>query len=266
VEKGEAVSPSSPGGCGKFDAETFRPLYAPVSPQQAAALAYDDYPEGSCMYAVVKAAVTLIAREEKALVPPVFFEMFKYGHGGTGGWGSLCGVCNGAAAVLGIFHREKKELDPLIGRFFRWYETTALPEYEPSEPTGTEKPPKSRAGSILCHLSTSMWCLEADEEADGKKRKERCRRLSADGAGKVIEILNAEYERDRHASAKPACPTSGKPLGPPDSCIRCHAESDGEVNAETMAPKAGVRMNCATCHDHDADHPEMYDKPAWMKR
>ncbi len=250
----------------EINREDYRPRYTPVSPAEAARLAYEAYTDGSCMYAVVKSVMSLVAREKDSVVPPIYYEMFKYGHGGVGGWGSLCGVCNGAATILGIFYHEKEDRDPLIGELFRWYESTELPEYTPSGPTEKEDVPKSRADSILCHLSTSMWCLEADEEAISGERKERCRRLSADGAKKVVEILNTRYQLDQVSADPHSEEPEAQPMGPPESCIRCHAKPGGKVDAEKMAPKAGVRMKCATCHEHDSSHPEMYDKPSWMKR
>ena len=230
-----------------------RPRYVPVSPREAAALAYEVYPHGSCMYATVRSIVTLVGQKDPSAVPPVFFDMFKYGHGGCGGWGTICGGCNGAAAVIGLFHQDKKLRDGLISRFFRWYESTELPRYSP--PGSEDKQfPRAAAGSVLCHISIDSWCKAADEEPLGKTRKQRCRRLTADVAQKVVELLNAQHTSQFiEDKEKPEIETVA-----PRSCIQCHC-TPGEIKrpGAATAPKSLGKMDCAACHEMRTGHPDI---------
>ena len=235
------------------DAKTFQPRYVPIAPEEAADLAYEVYPQGSCMYATIRSIVTLVKQKDPTTVPSVFFDMFKYGHGGCGGWGTICGGCNGAAAVIGLFHQDKKTSDGLISRFFRWYESTELPRYSP--PGSEEKPfPRAAAGSVLCHISIDSWCKASDEEPLCKTRKQRCRRLTADVARKVAELLNAQYAAQGVEGEKTDVEVE---TDAPGSCIQCHC-TPGEIQrpGAAAAPKSLGKMNCATCHEMKTDHPD----------
>ncbi len=240
-------------------ANDFRPRYLPISPEETAARAYQIYPEGSCMYAVVKSIVTLISDKEPSAVPPIFFDMFKYGHGGCGAWGTLCGGCNGGAAVIGLFHQDKRVRDGLIGQLFRWYESTELPRFAPA---GTQSAgfPKARGDSVLCHVSINSWCVEAEESQLGAKREERCRRTAADVAEKVVELLNAQHaeeKADKKAAPADSLKQPDVASQPPHSCIECHSRPGGEKDSDAArAPKSVAKMNCSTCHEMKAPHPD----------
>ena len=211
------------------------------------------------MYAVVKSIVTSISDKEPSAVPPMFFDMFKYGHGGCGAWGTLCGGCNGGAAVIGLFHQDKKVRDGLIGQLFRWYESTELPRFVPAAAESKDFP-KARADMLLCHVSVDNWCVEAEESPFSAKRKERCRRMTADVAKKVVELLNARHAEDkaRKEAASIDSPQQADVAShPPQSCIQCHSTPGGEKGSDAAeAPKSIVRMDCSTCHDIKADHPD----------
>ena len=236
-----------------------QPRYVPISPDKAGALVYKIYPEGGCMYATVKSVVSLVSEKDSAAVPPMFFDMFKYGHAGCGTWGTLCGGCNGGAAVLGLFHQDKKVRDGLIGQLFRWYETTELPQFVPAGAEGRSFP-KTQSCSVLCHVSVDSWCVEAEERPFSTKRKERCRRLTADVAEKVVEILNAQHAEDKvrkGATANDSPKQLDVASQPPQSCIQCHSTPGGEKDSDAAkAPKSIVRMECSTCHDIETDHPQ----------
>jgi len=120
-------------------------------------------------------------------------EMMRYGFGGIGGWGSTCGTLNGSAALFGLFTQDKKTCGRLCDGLFQWYRDAPLPTYRPK--TDKTEVAESVSGSILCHVSSSRWCITAQcRDIDAKVRKERCRRLAADVAKKATELLNAWHE------------------------------------------------------------------------
>jgi hypothetical protein len=168
-------------------------------------------------------------------------EMMRYGAGGVGGWGSVCGIVNGASALIGLFHQEasREAREAMIAEFCLWYESTALPAYEPAEPQQAEHVDPSVAGSVLCHISTAKWCEATGYEAFSVEKKERCMRLTADGAAKIVEILNRKAD---DAACEFASVT-------PDvkSCIDCHGKKE-------LADATGS-MNCGACHQFDKEHP-----------
>jgi hypothetical protein len=214
-------------------------IYTKLDPNEACEIAYRDYSVGSCMYGVVSGIVTLLA--EKIGEPYASFPKFmmKYGHGGIGGSGSVCGTLNGATALFGLLINNKKISDALTSELFNWYETTELPLFTPSEPNMDFTPPTSVANSILCHASTTRWGKEAGYRTDSKERKERCRRLTADIAGKTVEILNLYFDDKlvigghNHETAQ--------------NCMACHGKKGKLGNTSG-------KMKCTTCHDQSVAH------------
>ena len=147
-----------------------------------------------------------------------------------------------AAALIGLFHREKaKELrEAMIAEFCSWYETTALPSFVPEKPQWADEAVPSVAGSVLCHVSVAKWQKASGFEAFSTEKKERCRRLAADGAAKIVELLNRRC-------ADPKCEFA--PIkAEVKACIDCHGPRE-------LGDAMG-KMQCSVCHDFGgAKHP-----------
>ena len=138
----------------KEEAVEWKPVK--LDPKKVAARAYEIYPEGSCMYAAFTAIATAMA-EAAAKVNPALSQalknfpcqMFKYGHSGLGGQGTLCGAVNGACAIFGLFVHDKAKLDTLTAELCGYYETTELPIFKPKS-SKFEPMPASVSGSVPC--------------------------------------------------------------------------------------------------------------------
>jgi hypothetical protein len=215
--------------------------YQPLDPAETAQVAYDMYPQGSCTYAVFGSVITQLADRHGGPFRWFPLSMMRYGASGIGGWGSVCGVVNGAAALIGLFHDSQKDprRDALITDLCLWYESSMLPNFQPAEPGAVQEIGMCETGSILCHVSVSQWCRTNGCDAFSPERRERCRRLSANGAGKVVELLNGEANGS-----------------PPDfldfradtaDCIDCHGQ-------KSMRDSLG-KMSCVNCHQMDSNHP-----------
>lgn len=214
--------------------------YRPLDPQQVAERAYEIYPEGGCMFALVGSVILTLADEVGEPFSRFPLVMMRYGEGGLSGWGTLCGIVNGGAALVGLFHSEKdKETrQQLITEFCRWYEDTPLPEFEPTEPQWAEEAVPCVARSVLCHVSTTAWCRAAGCSAFSMEKKERCRRLTADGARRIVEILNRSHQK-------------GLPeFTPSEETRTCNACHGNRARRDAM-----VEMECQSCHQLPADHP-----------
>lgn len=215
--------------------------YTKLDPQAIGARAYELYPDGGCMYAVVGSVIGTLAEHMGEPFRSFPLEMMRYGRSGVGSWGSLCGIVNGGSAVIGLFHPEKdrEARDAMIGEFCTWYETTLLPVFEPAEPQWTDEAVPSVAGSVLCHISIAKWCKEAGCDVNGVEKKERCQRLAADGAMRLVDILNRKAD-------DPACDFA-KLTPEVKSCTDCHGKRE-------LADAKG-KMNCSSCHQFDKKHP-----------
>jgi len=218
--------------------------YVRLDPAAVAAEAYRLVPEGGCMYALVSSI--MLALTEHAAEPFGSFpvHMMRYGSGGVGHWGSVCGAANGAAAMVGLFEQDAERRDSLIRSLFSWYEASELPAYQPAGMKDTEAMPKTVAGSVLCHISVGRWCAASGNEAVGPERKERCRRLTADVTARVVELLNANQREP--------CTFSG-PCPEVKSCLSCHKEE--------LKDTAG-QMRCGVCHQElSKSHPKIPSLP-----
>ncbi|MCL3779234.1 C_GCAxxG_C_C family protein [Prolixibacteraceae bacterium JC049] len=213
--------------------------YTAVSDKVSAQIAYDEYPNGSCMYATFKSVIAQLS--EKVGEPFTSFpvHMMKYGHGGIAGFGSTCGTINGAAALIGLFVSDKKQRDKLVAALFRWYERNEFPIFKPEKPALDADIPKSVSGSVLCHASLTNWAKASGHNIHDKERKERCRRLSADVAAKTTEMLN-DFFAHRYISKG----TDDKTVG---TCMTCHG---GEGKLDNTSGK----MKCTSCHDESVAH------------
>jgi hypothetical protein len=204
-----------------------------------AELAYTYYSEGSCMYATVKSVISQLAEKIGEPYSSFPFHMFKYGHGGVGGYGSVCGTLNGAAALIGLLVTDKSVQDKMIADIFRWYEKEPLPEFSPQNSSDDYIPVKSVSNSVLCHASNTNWCKNAGFKVDSKERKERCRRLTADVAGRVATSFNEIFTNTYFSNGH-----SDEITG---TCVTCHG-SDGKVN------NTAVKMSCSPCHTKSVGH------------
>jgi hypothetical protein len=213
--------------------------YHKLDPVGTANLAYKAYDAGSCMYAVVHSVLSQLAvkfGEPYASFPT---HMMKYGHGGVGGYGTLCGALNGAAALIGLFVAEKETRDALINDLFRWYEDTPLPILKPDTAVLDFTPPTSTCRSTLCHVSTTCWAQVSGYRAKSKERGERCRRLSGDVADKVTAIMN-QYADSAYITASQDDETT-------HTCITCH-DKEGKVG------NTSTKMTCTACHTKSLGH------------
>ncbi len=179
--------------------------YVKLDPKKVADKAYEGYYKGECAYGVFSSIIDELKIKVGFPYTGIPSEIFHYGGGGVAGWGTVCGALNAAAA---IFNLTCKDFKPMIDTLYQWYQTAELPDYIPCKGPYCKKPyPKSISHSPLCHVSVQRWCKAAsiyfkqDVPYKSKKRSERCARLSASVARKVVEMLN-EYHFGKFVPTK----------------------------------------------------------------
>ena len=213
--------------------------YAQLDPAISGQIAYEQYSVGSCMYATFFGVASQMAARFGEPYASFPFHMMKYGHGGVGGFGTLCGALNGAAALIGLFVGDKKMRDNLINDLFQWYENSQLPVFKPQKAVMDFTPPSSVSNSTLCHASTTNWGKTSGFKIDSDERKERCRRLSGEVAAKVTHSLNHFFNND-YATVYQNNDNAG-------TCLTCHGK-EGKLN------NISGKMNCTSCHTQSIAH------------
>ena len=215
--------------------------YRPLDPAAVGQLAYDIYPKGSCMYSVFGSVIMQLADQVGEPFRSFPIDMMRFGAVGVGGWGSVCGVVNGCSALIGLFHSGedvRKKREELIADVCLWYEGEALPTFQPEKPALDVDIAASVSGSVLCHVSSGAWCKAAACDTFSVERRERCRRLSAEGAMKVVQVLNDDASGQLEFVDL---------LPQVHSCVECHGK-------ESQRDSIGM-MNCMSCHQFDSKHP-----------
>ena len=224
-----------------------------LNADECAPVAYEGYwHKGyACGYGAFYGIIGMMGEKFGAPYNQFPFTMLEANKGGISDWGTICGALYGAAAAFALFWG-RKERTPMVNELFRWYETTALPIYNPGDAaTGFKGAlPAGVSDSVLCHISVSKWWDENKIEASSKQRSERCGRLTADVCRKAIEIMNAKIEQGKNY--KGTFPIRKAVAG----CGECHMTKGNEANWSK-----GV-MDCTPCHsggkavaDKFKDHP-----------
>lgn len=213
-------------------------VYHPLDPALTAGLAYKHYDSGSCMYAAFKSIVSQLAEKHGEPYSSFPVHMMKYGHGGVGGFGTLCGALNASGAIIGLFVSDKAAQDHLISELFRWHETTPLPVFIPDNPVKDARLPAVISNSTLCHASNTNWIRESGYKINSDERKERCRRLTSDVVYHLTGLLNAYFSNSYTTAAATESVRE---------CMSCHGDK-GKIK------NTSAKMTCSSCHTESVPH------------
>lgn len=218
--------------------------YVKLDPMAVAKLAYESK-SGGCMYQVFHAMISKLSEStsvDAAKFKTIPTGLAVYGGGGIAGQGTVCGNLNGAGMLVNILDDINGQNGAVVAALFRFYEITELPYMDDAFVTGigstqdvtaTSVVSASIANSSLCHSSLTNW-----SEASGKtvaQKGERCPRLAAAIAMKLVELLNDAYD------GKAIEGTKHEDNG---SCTTCHGKADTMMGA----PSVMTGMECQTCH------------------
>ena len=238
--------------------------------QEAAYHGY--YNGGGCGHGVYSALLGDLARAGAPFDQlPVNFGVF--GGGGIAAFGSICGAVLSGTLILNQVVANGTARGAMMTELMRWYETHQFPAYvpvtvDPLESASTDagsstnklvlnwgtestKPAVTQVapGSHLCHASVSGWCagqlpIVNAGTTNQPDKKARCARVTADVAGKVVDIITAYLAsgalgaRSFTATAAPTTVTE---------CTVCHGNAVSQHNS-LDAPPVATGMSCPSCH------------------
>lgn len=196
--------------------------YEKLDAEESAALAFTNWYEKFCCYAV--ASAILVPLQEKIGMPYTHFPVAstKWGHGGAVGWGTLCGTLTGVGIATGLIAGEEGE--KILNDVMNWYTTTDLPVYKPAEPKA-EITSVSMSDSPLCHISVGKWMKKENVKFFSDPRKERCARLSADVTIKTIELLNDWADGKYTPAYGDQAKAHDVQMPAQNNCTECHGDA-----------------------------------------
>lgn len=194
---------------------------------------FDNYGKAGCMYGAAAALLLEMAKTPDSPWKTIPMDMFRYGAGGVGSWGTLCGALNGAVAVMSMALGVKGDL---IDNLMNWYQEEPFPSTKHDAYAKFKNQVTSVAKSPLCHASVSIWCDAAKAKVGSDEKKDRCAKLTGDCAAYVAQQLNDML--DKMPVAKIAATADYA------SCMGCHTGSTSLLDNEQG------KMNCTPCHDN----------------
>jgi len=224
-------------------------------PETLARRAYEVYYSSGCAEATWWPIVEFLAQKTDPLYAPwatLPRNVFKFGGGGVGGWGTLCGTCNGSAAIIALCGGASKITDEVM----QYYAETPIPTNgvgkavaagwtpTPIAPAATipsplPNVPTSTAHSQLCHASLAQWTMTTGKADGSADQKDRCAKACYDMVLKTTTLLNAYWLNNANV-----------PAGTLDPRVAgCGAVTNG-----CHQPAKG-KMACDSCHDETGAGP-----------
>jgi hypothetical protein len=217
--------------------------YKKLDPAKTAEICYNEWYRVFCGAAVINSVVGQL--REKVGEPYTSFpaDAFVFLEGGQLGWGTICGSPAGANIVASLIIGPRTAGDPdahHIGNdIMQWYSETALPTYTPknlhakAKKANISKLLTTTSESPLCHISVGKWMKAANKPLGSAERKDRCARVAASTAYKLVELLNAWHDGDYESSGVVSCAKENGITGQ-FNCTECH----GDDVPEAPQPKA----------------------------
>lgn len=198
------------------------------------------------------------------------YDMYLYGGGGVGGWASLCGIPNGAGALLNLIGLHGALGSDMMGEYSgsSWPRAELANIYHGSDPTygptsagysgiwSDAKTPipddevlaHTTSYSPICHVSISKWCYEAGVDlADTSPygfghKSDRCGKVAAGLAAYVAELIN-HWALNAESADPYSIPAETS------ECKRCH-----QTGSTDRGPAANGKMDCTECHMPNTYH------------
>ncbi len=201
--------------------------YVKLDPGKTAEIAYNEWYRVFCGAAVINSVFSQL--RDKVGEPYKSFpsDAFVFLEGGMVGWGTVCGSNAGANVVSNVIIGPRIagpecEHGHTIGSdMLQWYSDTPLPVFSPKEPKQKTKIIQTTANSPLCHVSVGKWMKASGYALGSPERKDRCARVAASVAYKLVQDLNA-WKDGKYGPRSDWAPGRAMGITAQQNCNECH--------------------------------------------
>ncbi len=213
--------------------------YVELDPAETAEIAYQEWYRLWCGGTVIYSIFSQLAKKVGEPYKSFPVDPFAIFEGGLAGWGTLCGSLNGASVVasciIGPMTQEGCEDGHIIAsNMLDWYSHANMPIYVPKKPKANKTSiVHTISDSPLCHVSVGRWMQASGYAINSPERKDRCARVAASVAYKLVEELN-KWKQGKYSE-----------------------------DIAWLAPKKAkitAQFNCASCHGAHIPKPPMSGK------
>jgi hypothetical protein len=203
--------------------------YVKLDPEKTAEIAYNEWYRVFCGAAVINSVFSQL--REKVGEPYTSFpvDAFVFLEGGMAGWGTVCGSNAGANVVSNVIIGPRIagpdcEHGHTIGSdMMQWYSDTKLPVFVPKAPKQKTAIIQTTSNSPLCHVSVGKWMKESGYALASPERKDRCARVAASVAYKLVQDLNA-WKDKKFEPASAWVPGKTVGITAQQNCTECHGD------------------------------------------
>lgn len=207
--------------------------YVKLDPAKTAEICYNEWYRVFCGCAVINSVFSQL--REKVGEPYTSFpsDAFVFLEGGQVGWGTICGSPAGANIVANLIIGPRiagaHEGHQISADIMQWYSEADMPVFVPSSPKIDPKNiVRTVSDSPLCHVSVGKWMKASGHALKSPERKDRCARVAASTAYRLVELLNdwhdGKYEPSSDFSASKEHGITGQ-----FNCMDCHGNDVPEA-------------------------------------
>ncbi len=201
--------------------------YVKLDPDKTAEIAYNEWYRVFCGAAVINSVFSQL--REKVGEPYKSFpiDSFVFLEGGMAGWGTVCGSNAGANIVSNVIigpriaGPECEHGHTIGSEMMQWYSETPLPTFNPKEPKQKTAIMQTKSESPLCHVSVGKWMKASGFALASPERKDRCARVAASVAYKLVQDLNA-WKDGKYTSKANWTPGKSVGITAQQNCTECH--------------------------------------------
>lgn len=210
--------------------------YVKLDPAKTAEICYEEWYRVFCGAAVINSIVGQLG--EKVGEPYTSFpgDSFTFLEGGQVGWGTICGSSAGANIVANLIIGPRIAGSPdghhISADIMQWYSEANMPVFTPKNPRiDPSKIVKTVSESPLCHISVGKWMKKAGLGLKSAERKDRCARVAASTAYRLVELLN-DWHDGKYESTYDHNPASEYGITSQFNCMECHGDDVPEASTK----------------------------------